>query len=140
MFNIGLEQFQLPHLEYNRADLHSTVRFRKHPASENFAVMIEVEPINRKQDLVCQLIILLPLLLRRVHPVLQLRFTDDCVAVQLVASTHKHMERLFIVFLHQVCPNGVVTRLEARSTEIIGIDSSRKSVALFTARGVWTEI
>lgn len=40
------------------------------------------------------------------------------------------MERFFIVFLHQVRPNGIVTRLETGPTEIIGVDSGREPVAL----------
>src|ERR1700753_3825387 len=44
------------------------------------------------------------------------------------------MERLFAVFLHQIRPNRIVTRLKTRSAEVIGVYSCREPVALRTAR------
>lgn len=129
-------QSQLLRFGYEKTGLHFAVRLRKHPVPKYLAVMVEIEPINRKQDLICQLIVLLSILLRRVHPILQLRLTNDAIAIQLVTSTHKHMEWLFVVLCHQVRPDGVVTGLETGSAEIVRIDSSRESVTLHRERVV----
>ena len=61
--------------------------------------MIEVEPIDRKQDLVCQPMALFPVLLRRVRLNLQLRFTNDAATVQSVASAQERAEHLFTATL-----------------------------------------
>ena len=78
--------------------------------------MIEVDFINRNQG-ACELTFPLLSPLRRAHPIPQLRFTGDVVAVRLVASTDRRMKRFFDL----IHPSGTTTGLETRSMEVIRI-------------------
>lgn len=94
------------------------------------AVMVEIEPINSKPHLFRQLKVYLLLWFVLRDPLLQLGLTCDAITIDLIPASNEDVKWLFGMPRKEIAPDWVISTLEARPTERIGINTGAESIAL----------